>query len=449
MVTATPTPEDTRPIGPTDRWTPLRYHAGQAGYWLSDKRFTALPCGRRSGKTELAKRKLVRSLRVRVPGCRQTRYAFAAPTQDQARAIAWDDLLALIPDHWIAGGKTGPNVSYSRLEINTVYGSQLRVVGLDKPHRVEGGYFNGFVGDEWSDIRPGTFDKVIRPMLGDYNGWATLCGVPKRQGIGSIWFREFCEKIAGGDYPDAAVFQWPASDIIDSAELKHAQETLDPKDYAEQYDARWQTAGGGIFYAFDRAYNVRPCYYHPEMPILVGSDFNVDPMAWVLGHRFGNRLEWFDEIWLRNTNTPQALEVLTGRYADHKGGWQLYGDASGQARKTSATFSDFAHIHNHEALKRMGRTLHYTPANPAVDDRFSACNAMWCNAAGERRMFVDPNCKHLISDMENRSYKLGTREPADSGDVGHISDACGYVVHALFPIRVEVKTLNRVLTGAR
>ena len=79
----------------TDRWTPLRDHPTQALYYWSPTRFKICPPGRRSGKTELAKRKVPRELvrRRKYP----TRLLVGAPTHDQARMIWWDDLKALIP----------------------------------------------------------------------------------------------------------------------------------------------------------------------------------------------------------------------------------------------------------------------------------------------------------------------------------------------------------------
>ncbi len=43
----------------------------------------------------------------------------------------------------------------------------------------------------------------------------------------------------------------------------------------------------------------------------------------------------------------------------------------------------------------------------------------------------------MIQDLEVRSYKPGTRAPADGPDVGHMSDAMGYAVERLFPVRLE------------
>ena len=197
-----------------------------------------------------------------------------------------------------------------------------------------------------------------------------------------MWFREFCEKIAKREYPDAWLFNWPASDFLNPKEIRHARETLDPKDYAEQFDARWQTAGGGIFHAYDSEYNVRPCKYDQKMPICVGQDFNVDPMCWILAHKHGDRLEVFDELFLRDCHTQKALDVLWGRYAIHTAGWQFYGDAAAGQRHTNSNLTDFATVNNDARFQKAGRTLHYLAANPAVPDRYSATNLLFCNAAG-------------------------------------------------------------------
>lgn len=431
----------------TSRWTPLRPHTGQQAAWTCSKRFVGLPCGRGSGKTELAKRRLVRFLPIVKPWA-VPRYFYSAPTVQQAKRLAWDDLLRLIPPEWLAAR---PHIS--DLRITTIFGSELWIIGMDRPERIEGNQWDGGILDESSDIKAGAFAKSIIPALTWRNGWVWRIGVPKRQGPGAAEYRKFCELGHAGTDSDTAAFSWPSSDIISSDQLAYARSNLDPKDYREQFDASWETVGGGIFYAFDREYNVRPCGYQPNLPILVGSDFNVDPMAWVLAHRLAGRLEVFDEVWMRNTNTPATLDALAGRYPEHKG-WEFYGDASGNQRRTSASRSDIKHIYNHPAFKTMGRTLHFTTANPPVVDRFAATNAMFCNAAGERRLFIDPRCSHLIDDLEARYFKPGTREAADSKDLGHATDALGYIVFRLYPIRLKLDhdhSQGRVITtrGAR
>ena len=415
-------------------WPQLKYHPEQAAYISSSLRFNYLPCGRQSGKTELALRKLVMYLPVKKPWP-DPRYFFGSPTYAQAKKVGWDRLLNLIPSCWIAHN----GVSLGDLSIKTIFGSELFLVGLDKPHRIEGLLLDGGVIDENSDIKPGTFDLSILPTLVWRNGWTDFIGVPKRFGIGAAEYRERCEKAANGELPESAVFQWASSGIVPPDYLELCRRTMDKRDFQEQFEASWLSASGGIFYAFDREFNVRPCVYDPNLPIIVTSDFNVDPMAWMIIQEHGSEAWVIDEIWIRNTNTPDTLDELVRRYGKHTtGGFRMYGDASGKSRKTSATQSDYAYIANDARLKKLGRSMHYTISNPNVADRFAATNARIYNGAGQRNVFVDPKCKNLIRDLETRAYKPGTRETADTGDQGHPTDALGYYLHRKWPLTSKV-----------
>ena len=99
-----------------------------------------MPAGRASGKTELSCRRLVRYLPIRKEHPDPI-YVFSGPTYAQAKRIAWSKILNLIPNHWIK------DVSQAELRIETIFGSQLLLVGLDKPERIEGIQIDGIVVD--------------------------------------------------------------------------------------------------------------------------------------------------------------------------------------------------------------------------------------------------------------------------------------------------------------
>ncbi len=419
-------------------WPQLKYHPKQYAYCSSLAKFNYLPCGRQAGKTELAMRKLVRHLPIRKPWP-DPRYFFASPTYRQCKRVAWQRMLNLIPGQWIEDALVG------ELFIKTIFGSELFLIGLDKPQRIEGLIIDGGVIDENSDIKPKTFDLSILPTLVWRNGWTDFIGVPKRFGIGVSEYREKCKKAAKGELPDSAVFTWPSEGIVPAEYLELCRATMDIRDFEEQFNASWLSASGGVFHAFDSEYNVRPCAYNSALPIVVGSDFNVNPMSWILGHIRGETFEVFDEIWVRNTNTPATLNVLLSRYADHKGGFQMYGDASARGRHTSAYMTDYNHIAQDVRLKKLGRSMHYIRSNPPVADRFATTNARICSGDGVRHVFVDKKCEHLILDLESRGYKPGTREADDSGDIGHPTDALGYVLHKKFPLSLTISN-NQIIT---
>jgi len=356
---------------------------------------------------------------------------YAGPTEKQARRIAWEHFQALVPKEWVRTIRNGEGC------IETVFGSRLYVGGMDRPARFEGLQWDAIVTDESSDQKLG-LDRTILPMLThrDMPGspaWWWRIGVPKRFGPSAKEYREACESALD----EGRGYTWPSSDILPREALIWAMDHMDPVDYDEQFNANWKNAGGAMFYAFDEERNVRPCSYEPRLPIIVGCDFNVDPMAWVMGHRRGRNMEWFDELWKRDTNTTACLSVLFDRYQTHTGGFEFYGDASGRARQTSASKSDYKLIRAHEGFKALGRTLHYPLANPPVKDRIAACNAMFLNAAGERKMFVDPRCKNLINDLRFRTWT--TKE----ADLTHSTDAMGYPVAKLFPVPALIRIENQ------
>lgn len=427
-------------------WSQLRPHPIQSALWRSNARFKAVVAGRGSGKTLLARRYIIRQLPVIKPWPDPI-YFYALPTRDQAKRIAWKKLKALVPKEW------KPEFNESELKITTKYGSTLYVFGMDKPQRAEGLQYDGGIIDESSDQKPTVFNLTFLPALSERKGFCWRIGVPKRFGVGAEDFKEFYNQGLKGlciaDDPSMRIesFHWLSEDIIDKSEIAFAKTKLDAKDYNEQYRANWETASGLVFHAYDDVLNVDDSIvWQRDRPIDIGSDFNVDPMAWVIGQRRDNNsFVVFDEIWLRNVSTQDALNYLYAKYSTQKSGWNFFGDASGRARKTaanSAAMSDYIQIANDSRFK--GAKIHYPKANPSIVDRFASTNAMLCNAAGQRRLQIHPRCKMLRQDLGKRAYKQGTREPDDSGDIGHITDALGYVIHRIFPLRVGSTGIGQI-----
>lgn len=417
-------------------WAPLRYHPCQAEALRTTARFVGLAAGRGSGKTEISRRRVVMALAQRKPWP-DPMYFYALPTVAQAKRVAWKPLKSLIPPHWVHA------INESAMTIETVFGSMLYVVGMDKPERVEGVQWDGGVVDESCDQKPGHFDRTLLPALTHRLGWCWRIGVPKRFGKGAADFKEFCERGQDPNAKEFASWTWPSEDILSPSEIELHKSVLDERDFNEQYRASWESASGAIFYAFSEEDNViDDVQYDPHLPIVVGSDFNVDPMSWVIGHRSDKSLYIFDELFIRNTNTESTLDRLHKKYGEHSNGFEFYGDASGKARKTSADRSDYIMIKNDSRFTK--KRVYYPSSNPPIANRFAATNAMLKNARGQRRLFIHPRCKQLIKDLKHRSYEPGSRQPDDSGDQGHMTDALGYIVHKRWPVRIVHDVLPEV-----
>ena len=427
------------------RWAHLRYHPQQYEAFHSNTRFVNLACGRRSGKTELARRKIINALMLRKPWKKPV-YFYALPTYNQAKRVAWRELVDLIPKWWI-DPKHGGFANIMDLHIRTVFGSELYVLGMDQPQRIEGLGYDGGVVDEACDHKPDSFSLSIRPALSDRNGWCWRIGVPKRTGTCSREYKEYWEMGFSDEHPDIKSYSWPSADIVNPEEIAAAKRTMDAKDFNEQYNASWEQAGGLIFYTFDDKKHVNDeiCQYRPHLPLYIGMDFNVDPMAWVIGQvlddhplcpRGEKMLVILDELFIRNTTTPQSLAILYKKWAQHKERVYFCGDASSASRKTSASLSDYQHIVNFNPEGNWADRKVIVPRkNPAIADRFSVCNSAILNADMEIRFYCHSRCKRLIADLNYRAYKEGTSDPNDSADIGHISDGLGYLMYYLFPMR--------------
>lgn len=411
MTVASPT----RVVELPPRWTPLRHHPEQSRLWNSPARVKVVAAGRSSGKTELAKRRVVTALTERVPDCPRPLYFIAGPTHSQTKRIYWDDLKALVPPSWLARPP-----GESELHICTKFGSELYVTGLDVPARIEGTQWCGGIVDESPDIRPGAWGRSIRPALSGFAGWCWRIGVPKRFGIGIAEFRTAFE--GAGDN----AFWWKSSDILTPDEIASARTELSPEDFKEQYEAAWLDSGGTMFPCFDKNVNVRPCPTH-EGTIWIGADFNRMNMSWVLAYWDGSVLEVFDEIRLDNATTTGTAKVLRGRYPGRE--FAFCGDATSRARKTAAALSDYLQ------LKEVFPDARFCvpKANPPVADRVAATNRLLKDAADNVRLFIAPHCKHLLSDLQFMAWE-GWKE-----EQGHASDGLGYLIHRVAPLRLERK----------
>ena len=113
----------------TPYWTKLRYHEDQNRLWNSKYPFCAVVAGRGSGKTELARRKIVLSLALKKEWPDPI-YVYCLPTFAQAKRVAWKPILNLIPPRWIK--KNGINIA--DMSIETIFGSTLYIMAVSYTH---------------------------------------------------------------------------------------------------------------------------------------------------------------------------------------------------------------------------------------------------------------------------------------------------------------------------
>lgn len=411
----------------TPYWTTFTKHVPEQQRLLRcHKPWRCIAAGRGSGKTEIARRYLVMSLLQKKPWP-DPKYFYILPTSAMASRIAWTPIKKLIPDSFIE------SKNETRMELTTIFGSKLFVGSGEVPSRWEGVQWAGGIIDEASDQKPTLFKLSLLPGLSHGQAWLWMIGVPKRVGVGAQLFKEVFEE--GYNSEKIGSFTWKSSEVLLPDQLEHYKKILSPSDYREQFEASWENATGLVFSEFSEANISHDAVYHPSRIIYVGSDFNVDPMAWTLSHFINGKLYFFDEIYLRNVNTTSTLKYLHQKYPDHAAGWIFTGDATSASRKTSASVSDYLQIVNSQLFK--DKMVKFPRSNPPVADRVAAANAALCNANNERRLFVNPSCQYLIRDFKYRAYEASSNRILDAPDIGHISDAATYVTWQLIPLTIH------------
>lgn len=204
---------------------------------------------------------------------------------------------------------------------------------------------------------------------------------------------------------------------------------------------------GTVYHAYDRKLNGCTDVLQPGEPLHIGMDFNVGKMSAITHVKRDGLPRAVDEI-MQGYDTPDMIQKIKERYWRYDGNTYqkiceilVYPDASGDSRKSvNASTTDLA------LLKQAGFQVKAPAANPPVKDRVNAMNAMFCNAAGERRYLVNADKCPTYADCLEQQVWADNGEPDKSQGNDHAPDAGGYFIHNQFPIvrRAAVATQLRV-----
>ncbi|MDP3273435.1 hypothetical protein [Limnobacter sp.] len=413
------------------RWYPLIPHPVQLELIAAvgnGVRFPLVPAGRRSGKTERFKRFLVKQANT-VPGP----YFAGAPTHDQAKKIFWDDLKAFTLS---CTHKRRPSES-DRI-IYPDNGSEIHVIGLDKPQRIEGIPWKGGGIDEFADVKADAWEANILPALNtvspqdpDYRAWCWLLGVPD----GLNHYFELCDKAQTGSDPNFKVFHWKSAEILPTDVIAAMKMAMSLKQFKQEFEASFETASGRIYedYSSD---NHTAETIKPHEQLLWYHDFNYTPMSSGIGVKRDKGLYLLEEIILTSAVSRQSALEFVERYKEHKNRHVLlYGDPAGRAGEKHGHASDYTEIEGVLRSHNWTVTRKVKPAAPSIKDRQNAVRAKIKNAAGEVSLFVNPQkAPYTHKGLATVQTKDGSTFLEQETDYQHITTAIGYMVDYDYPV---------------
>jgi phage terminase large subunit len=232
------------------------------------KRFNALVCHRRFGKTVLCINQLISSaLRSKLEA---PRFAYIAPQLKQAKAVSWDFLL-----RYSEPFRVSANIAETRVDLFN--GARVSLYGADNPDALRGIYLDGVVMDEYAQMAPKTWTEVVGPALSDRKGWAIFIGTPK----GRNAFYDLYEKALTNPEWFAAMFKASESGVLDDDELARWKATMSPEEYAQEFECSFQAANMGAYYGKQMSdaetdKRITRVPWEPTVPVTTAWDLGID-----------------------------------------------------------------------------------------------------------------------------------------------------------------------------
>lgn len=345
----------------------------------SNARFRVVNCGRRFGKTSLAVLEMV----AMASGKENASIAYIAPTYQQARDIAWNELKKVCQP-------VINSVNESRLEITITnkYGktSKIALRGWESVETLRGQAFDFIVLDEVSSYRNFwiNWQEVLRPTLTDRKGCTLFISTPKG-------FNHFYDlyNISAKD-KDYESFHFTSYDNphIPAEEIDKAKVELTEDRFAQEYLADFRKTQGLVYKEFSRDRHIFVGDYQDVMKgqvkLIGGVDFGFTNPAAVMSIRKDKDNRYFiTEEWYKRQNTDAQIADYT------------------LSQSYNVVYPDPESASGCEELRRKGiNTRDVLKNKDSVRNGINIVRELFKS----NRLFIHESCKNLIWELETYSY---------------------------------------------
>jgi hypothetical protein len=217
---------------------------------------------------------------------------------------------------------------------------------------------------------------------------------------------------------------------------------LSEEEQSQYLDGEFVSIGGRVYTKFKRPVHVKVCKDPLAGELQLWCDFNVGKMVFLLVRVLNGEAHVFREFIGYNTDTESHAELVADEvrrmgaelrgYPIRPNEMTVFSDATGSARRTSASRSDHAHLARH------GFVLRHPAANPLIRDRIASVNYM----LSTNRLFICPKgAPEAVASLEQQGRDRAG-QPDKVGGLDHAADAIGYGIHFQWP--VDFETTGRV-----
>jgi hypothetical protein len=206
----------------------------QQDVFADPTRFKIVAAGRRTGKSRLAAWMLI----INALQTGRGHVFYVAPTQGQARDIMWQTLLELA--HPVIKGS-----HINNLQVTLINGCTISLKGADRPETMRGVSLKFLVMDEYADMKPSTWEQILRPALADQKGTALFIGTP----MGRNHFYDLYQYAVLGDDDSYKGWHFTSYDnpLLDPNEIDMAKKSMSSYAFRQEFLASFEASGSEIF----------------------------------------------------------------------------------------------------------------------------------------------------------------------------------------------------------
>lgn len=347
-------------------------HPAQKQIVRDRHRFRIVNCGRKFGKTTIAREELQGAGLAH----EDAHALYLAPTFGEARDIMWEPLKKLTRPAWAEE----PNETRLEIKLHAQDGGVaiIYLKGWEAIESIRGMEFDFIVSDEIRKYRNFWvgWNEVLRPTLTPRKG--ELLGLSTPNGFDH--FFDLCMlHTTDADY---RYFHFTSFDNphLDVAELEAARKQLPEDQFAQEYLADFRKRSGLVYKEFNRELHVTdrvPSRVHR----ILGVDFGYTNPAAVLTIDIDAEGEyWVSEEWYRTGKTN--IEII--EYA--------------KAKKPNAVYPDPAEPDRIEEMRR--HQLHVREVNADVGAGINKVRELFQT----NKIHIHSSCVNLISELETYAY---------------------------------------------
>jgi hypothetical protein len=393
----------------------------QAELHADPTRFKVIVFGRRSGKSTFGWNEGVATCLERP----NMNVWIVCPTFQQAKDIYWRG--GDISRYLLKGMYKKKNDSDLMVEFDN--GSILQLKSAERPDTLKGSGLDLVIWDEVALTRNAGYiwEEVLGPSLSDKHGRAIFISTPK----GYNYFYDLYEIGLSGHEGEWRSWKIPTSESgapwtltkQGKQELKNLEDRMTEDAFAQEYGADFRRRTGLVFPEFSRETHIRNFEIKTKHLLEMGMDFGyTNPTAFIFSY-FDDDDVWylFDEYYEMGKTIFEHSGMIRARREQYPNGQKaIFGDS--EDPQSIAEYSRYGLFITPVVKYQNSLTI----GIDRIADRLKVDPK-----TGEPRMYIHPNCRNLIKELESYAWKEYRGDYSDDiPEKGndHAIDAMRYII---------------------